>query len=292
MTAMFTSNPKISEFNELYLGTFINFASNSVVVIRIWLLYFDMHSTNYLKNKGWQMAINNKQNYQSWILTKPDTLGNGKFLLVIIIIIAIIETIIRNLLYLTISWHMALYFVIFTSFIKACIIGFIWYSINAMNLDYSYDSLGIKKELIALIIFYTVSVIVLVITAIICDSYADNEAIFGVFFLLYNYTNFFVCNCFIYITVILIKKLSKTGDYYGEYIKLSNTKSGRNHNHNHMPSKLALSPSISETEKGLNSWQSVVGTRMGYELFMNQLITEFSIENLLFITEVCMLVND
>ena len=39
--------------------------------------------------------------------------------------------------------------------------------------------------------------------------------------------------------------------------------------------------------KSFVHWSQIVCTSLGYESFMNHLETEFSIENLLFVTEVC-----
>ena len=48
---------------------------------------------------------------------------------------------------------------------------------------------------------------------------------------------------------------------------------------------------MSHRSKFGNNWQDIVCTGVGYDALMNHLEKEFAIENLLFISEVCIYIN-
>ena len=67
---------------------------SSNVLIRVWLLYYDMQLSHALKNKNWQMAINPNIVSTNWFLhTKNQSRygKNGKYLIIVSIFIAIYQ---------------------------------------------------------------------------------------------------------------------------------------------------------------------------------------------------------
>ena len=75
------------------LGTFA-LVSPTLLLIRFWLLYFDMELSQLLKNQHWQMVINPKKLSNNWFLNPQNQRrygGSGMFLLVVGLIFCVFQ---------------------------------------------------------------------------------------------------------------------------------------------------------------------------------------------------------
>lgn len=149
-----------------YISAFVlvpNFTTLvSLIVIRFWLLYYNMEFSKYTKNQNWQKAINinpamkgnrhddheNNSSLSHWTMTHGHTLGNPKFWFKLDCIIIVIATIIGLLAYVFVSSSLAM-----VGFVHLVIALFMiifavytWFRMKNMKLNYKYDNFGIRKE--------------------------------------------------------------------------------------------------------------------------------------------------
>ena len=257
----------------------------SIVVVRLWLLYFDMRLNNYLKNKQWRDAIeqpltpraashiefgtndldtgdelsksdnstdmnmkaldvrskssstsntnnnnNNSNNNHNknksmksfktktnttklltetneWTIEHRDSYGNGTYLFKFCICIAFGETLIFfGLLFLTGDPIFGTTFMCIMVLCKGFVICWIWRLINHLDLEYSYDSLGIRKEMFYLLIFFVVAPILGVLFNVLRFVTNDHwAAVLAYSYYLCGVTLVYVC-----LGVPMMKKLSST----------------------------------------------------------------------------------
>ena len=278
-----------------------------IIMLRIWLLYYDINLSKFLRQKAWLIVIDPESGANNWFKKNESTFGNSIFLvkygMSIMLIVCVISGILRfvnvSLIERLLSWFVVLSFIIFASII--------WYKLRARG--FYYDKLGIKKELlimIACLIFY-----ILIGASLICLlvlKIFDNDD----YDVAWRFMAFGLANSSIVLLTLLPKKLchlepkhprleldSKTNSVDSGSGHPMSTSIQHNHDHDHdlrprPPRKFSDSSSRSATSGTAarsrpfgHSWTDIVCTQFGYESFMDHVMHEFSLENLLFISEVC-----
>lgn len=273
--------------------------------VRIWLLYFEINKNELQLQMFWQTVIDpNLLKLQKIQLNRFEkyhkTLGNSNYLVKCVLLFTLIFFTIStlliqfklNLFERLLSWSLIL-IVLFTA-------GIVWYKMRHC----SYDKLGIRKEILIVFEIGAVALIIGLVLIILLEHKVFSYTVYSVFFC---YLLSILCPILTAVNTLLPKHLSRD--------RFRHRRGGRNRNKNGAKSvknksgicglckkrqKPALgiigssltmamgvkSPSGSSILFG-NSWQHIVCTLFGYESFMNHLKNEFSIENLLIVSEVC-----
>ena len=310
--------------------------SFSLIDIKLWLLYYDMEFHKYLKNKNWKVAINQTLYLlnEHWTVKYKRYLGNGRFLLSIATIIAltfsftlfIIQIIVEiNTPYIELIGVYCAFLLLFGMYIAKRIAG--------MDLSYRYDNLGIRLELVRIVVAGMIAGGIIIILGVL-RAFDDDEiaqAMEGAIWIV----QCCLFNTFMYITLPWVKRdmIRKSTQRMASVNLVSiasvtpsatpnmdspslsvNSKhqrkssvSGSGSGTGSGGTSLSLKPKNSnldfiinyrqnvednnkEKEKILqqftSKWQNVITTSVGYEAIMNHVQTEFSTENLLFLTEV------
>ena len=248
-------------FRSIFLIFSIGFGL-TIVLIRMWILYYDLEISHIKRNQHWQMVIdsdiiniNNQRKYYN----------NRKYLIKIGFIIDIIQFGINCVFwyYLRIPpWIANTFFGLYAT-LKTTITAYIWqkYDSNKFKMIYK-DCFDVRKEMktsvIALIPYCLIALILFPLSWRLFGLFSVERSLcFLVFSGLVTLT-------WCYLTVPHV-------------IKLQDEKFSQ-----------ITSKNINNQEK---SWQQTVSRNNGYELFMNHLETEFSVENLLFLTEYIQIKN-
>lgn len=291
-----------------------------LVIVREWLLYYDMEHYRHIKNCSWKSKINIHSVTNHWTVVPKvkATVGNPKFL---VIFIAISSYVVALLLYLIRHvWFDYFEFLLATAVYLLSWSSFgiyVAYLMNKMKFNYKYDKLGIRKELILYVKFLCTFGIALLILAMLRThifgihtgserrnkrNFTSNRALDLIEWIL-------LCSTYLICMVISLpyvqhymlkqqqeklqklKKNSKLKQINNLNVKIeprlgsisSNSLSIKSiiTNHNSNNNNNAYD----EQAKRIKKWNNFVSTSVGYEAFINHLEQEFALENLAFVTE-------
>ena len=287
-------------------------------LVRVWLLYYDTHITKLNLHGAWLSVIDSTIETENWFKKHEKTWGNARFLIKLSVGLVVLLTLIAVLLRLIGLRPVARILEWFFIFVVTVVTMVIWRKLK----DYQYDSLGIRREMIALFICgiatFTigVSMVVLHLFGII---------VFPVYDACWTVNVSIGMSALGVITTLYTKKLSTMEDVttpcdicasckikmrycvlsYCKYkcgwlvaesalpsMDMSNvvTVSATDKSPSVKPE--TYSPPMHVTTFGRQntgfgfSWRDIVCTPFGFESLMNHLSNEFSVENLLFISEV------
>eukprot|EP01084_Bolivina_argentea_P298964 515309_1 len=243
---------------------FSKFACTLLMIVRTWLYYFDINYNKEMSNKEWKAYLNECaiSNYE-WFTSKKHTLGchiycsvRALLLTTAIIIVYIIFNIKAGLS--CDIYAITVYFILFV------IAALVWHKYPKFN-----DTLGIRAELKRILIVWTLGIVSADI-AWICGIYIYGTVKYDAFLLVAIGMMIVNLSAVVYFTII---------DVYIRYKRDEQLPMNASY-------KLHVQ-SNSEQYKDVNikSWKPIIQKIDGYQLFMTHLQAEFSIENLLFITE-------
>ena len=289
---------------------------------KIWLLYYDMRLTKIQNNREWRMIIDPKSsdkigNKFKLFLNNQNLLYRSKPLLRMTIICMITEYSIQVLLLLIDEWY-GIYFGMVLLGIRIIIGIYIWYQMSLLKL---IDIFGLRKE-----IFYSVfiGIFIIIIQVIVVFMYIFYNLItegdlitwyaiviaIGIGYSITIHYPLTLHNMFEYKKTLQYgysngimnkttvpvpsQQVSTAGIGIGrKSLKWSQMKtltfSSGNNNDNNNNLKIPQIVSNVKSAPIINHWSQIVEHEIGYEEFMNHLSAEFSTENLLFITEVCLI---
>ena len=169
---------------------------------------------------------------------------------------------------------------------KVCVVfeqaaGVIYLSRQYSKFEH-YDVFGIRYQVRLICWVGSIVLLAFIVASSVRFQYVGVD---GSIVMLIPYSTFFIaCVSIMYIEVPWsIKHMKKSGFLNPNHDSKSNYK---NSNINTKISIGSSSPVPVDLSKDKNHWFEVVSTVAGYQSFINYLETEFSIENLLFITEV------
>jgi hypothetical protein len=270
------------------LATFIGFAA---VATRVWLLYFDIQLAKYNLHKVWLSAMDPITSESNWFESKQHTLGNARYLLKYTIIFAVLPSISHILLrnVYDLPWIDRL---LVTSVILCItfVVGWIWHKLKKLN----DDSLSIEKELLS--IFYETLGLIISIFIFYGLFYFEiiNESMMQV--TLFASVSIYANSILIALTILPQQwnKPNTNGNGNGNTQQSGgNDRSRKGKRYGHRP-KMSIglgsrsgSPTV-PVQRVNHGWVDVVCTVYGFQHLMNHLQTEFSLETLLFISEVCL----
>lgn len=263
--------------------------------IRLWLLYYDMKVTKFQNNKEWRKLIGDASfELQNWYLKNLHLFGNVSKLLIVCTILAIIECIFYGSFYLSKYYSLntaAAYIAGITTCIRVTFAFCIYFKMNSLKI---IDIFGIKKEMAivtGIVFTFSIPLVYVLIVRLSKETRGDNE----------NentdeneddITNSSLNSWLIIILTVLLstiailfaivhypKKCNESVNRRRAIIIRQNSKGDSN-------SQLAPSLRKEDSTPLITHWTDIVETEVGFEALMNYLSTEFSAENLLFITEV------
>ena len=274
------------------------------------------------QNKEWRMAIDPINEEKNWFVKKKRTYGNPTFILRIIISISLFYVCVNSVAYYQTSVGVQIA-VLFICFVIPAIIGHYLFFTRFRHQTHD-DCLKIRQELIVTLSVITILVCVIFIfyalyvisdekhkKQVLSDYASYGWAILrvtllflvGIYpkYLLRNYSNvnhngdriekdifekyiFWMCICDKCICHSGYKKQNHSNKTTYSMSLLDETKwSEKDGNRN------SISGINTNGKKKPLSWMKIVSSYDGYEALMLHLESEFSIENLLFIQEVCLL---
>ena len=247
--------------SEILQGLVGTLFGSTLVLIRIWLLYYDMQVSHILKNKNWQMIIDSNSIENNWYFKSKNQkryYNNGKMLFKIGFTFDVI--------YFCLCWILNRYrydwfsqfLVLFDLLVKVTIGGLIWRKFGQFS---NRDSFSIQNDLKAFIIFGLVTFFP------VAYGYYETETHSG---------PFYFC---LYILIVYPVMTIIPFYIWVPYVIRMQTKK-RN--------KINISK---DNGKKRIHWSEVVGDSENYQKFINHLESEFSVENLLFITEYIQIKN-
>ena len=258
-------------------NTYSYFALNC---IRAWLLYYDINITKFQKHKAWLSAIDPETENKNWFKNKESTYGNSIFLFkytaILIILFALICTVF-HLLLMQLMVRILTWIVITTLTVTT---GVIWRKLK----HYYYDNLGIRKEMLYTmrngLFWLSFGIFTVVFVQIGMIS-------FELYYVLFTFMVSCFANCLMFLLTV--------------YPKITNTPTAKINKCiqgcviNSLCCNCNQGNQTSDEEEDMsiykyNNWQFIVCTNYGFESLMNHLEKEFSIENLLFVSEVCLYV--
>lgn len=243
----------------------------TINTLRIWFLYFDINITKFRLEKAWLVALDPETEKHNWFYKHCNTFGNPyvlvKYSMIIPIVFGLIGSIFHliglNVIQRILTWTITLMIAI-TS-------GIIFYKLKSHH----YDKLGIKIELIY--VLRTGGIWSLcVISSIIC--FQLKLLSFETYYAIFLFLGFIMSNFLLLYTIILPKfTVAIDKNKYTPHKKhMKNIAHNLNDTHNN-----------NNDHKFGSIWIDIAVTSFGFEQLMNHLEKEFSIENLLFVCEVC-----
>ena len=153
-----------------------------------------------------QVKMKREDSNLDWTVTQQKKIGNGNYMFKITLCISIIESLLELGLSITIAEIVGTGLLAIFTLLKAFSICYIWKLINKLGLEYSYDSLGIRKEILRLLIFFLCVPIIgmglTILRSVTNDHYLA--------ILLYNYWGLLATSIYIYLGVPMMKQLSLT----------------------------------------------------------------------------------
>ena len=342
----------------------VNYIGVGVILSKIWLFYYDKEMLKFNKNKVWRMAIDPINEGtgiygKNWFVRNINEWGNQYYLIKVIILTSIVETVFVILVHFSINFVASNIFEMFL-FITQIIVALFGFGrklifSNDDDDDDNCDGLGIKQELRLFTLIMPILLFISYFLLILFD-FLNNVYVFyiwaywlfayGIIYLylvgVYPKTAFQMSmksglngtkknkfewctqRCFLRPTTSSnLRRPKGIGGKLQESVQLRATL------WSHMKSKLTneefeknatmssggrksrlVVASVSgsyappmvclsggESSNGsdtpmaktnvIRSWRDVVSVYHGYEAFINHLCGEYSVENLLFIHEVC-----
>ena len=264
-----------------------------VTSIRVWFLWYDLNVSKLQLQRAWRVALNPNSESQDWYFQNQNIWGNPYLILKYGIVYAIIFSIVTITLYLNdlnlYKWLVALF---------CLLVEVVWVLLMWLKMrKFYYDNLGIKKEFlyfwIVVFIFITIGAIGTVLIPsqdrIHTEGYNMHSCSSELF-----WACFILClvNCLIF-GLIPLPKWFIARDKLQEKLRFEARKQERN--------SIATTTMTNKSQNGYQTeediekqrieskWSKIIVTDFGYESFMSHLTREFSIENFLFVTEVCLL---
>ena len=219
-----TSTP-CSSFLRIILAVFPVLVAGALLIIRVWLLYFDINLSKYYLQKAWSSAItspnstsnlNNKsmekeiQLNVNWFYKHQKTLGNVKYLTVITFIIIIIFCLIDFYIYIEISLVAASLFSLGCYGLTFIAFGIFYYKLK----DCYFDELAIRKEFLISIMSLTPGFICFIINSIV-SQYVDHDTYTEIeYCLTHQYIFIYVCSAGIIILTMYGKYQTQPNHKY------------------------------------------------------------------------------
>eukprot|EP00484_Ammonia_sp_Unknown_P027567 CAMPEP_0197034242 /NCGR_PEP_ID=MMETSP1384-20130603/12409_1 /TAXON_ID=29189 /ORGANISM="Ammonia sp." /LENGTH=512 /DNA_ID=CAMNT_0042464145 /DNA_START=52 /DNA_END=1587 /DNA_ORIENTATION=+ len=253
----------------LYTAKLVAVSNTLLVFTRIWLYYFNVRSSRELANEQWTVLLNSLCHGVGWFTAENQRryASQGRLLPLVYLLSACIVALYAVLLELAPIAANPTMISYWCLVIIASVI--VWRKYPAFH-----DELGIRREIkIFAIIWLGVSLAGFVLSTTsdqhINTSVSDQQADVlwaGILFVL--------------LVSLTATVYMHTVHVYACFIK-KQTRSQRNLN------KVILEASLSDKLENVNvkSWKPIIAKMDGYELFVHHLIKEFSLENLLFLTE-------
>ena len=267
--------------------------------LRVWLLYFDINIYKFHMQKAWLKVIDPKLESTNWFNNKQATLGNSMFLLKYGITLSLFCVAIGatfRILHLLFIDRIFSWFIVFTFAITATVF---WCKLR----KHYNDPLAIKKELSWMIrcAFFYFAIGVSLLLCLILNVISEDTYDVGWRFMACSFINSAMT-----ILSIIPRYLCMSHNHdHDSNVNGNNnkTKCGCFQNN---PCCVATTVQTKEMMKRMRTWTStesstsqqslpdtfgnywtdIVCSQYGYESFMQHLLEEFSIENLLFCSEV------
>ena len=292
----------------------LGFASTTYLC-RIWILYFDMQLSRSLQNKSWQMAIDPNIESNNWFLNPKNQRNYGRsgkrlFLygFIIDIFVIAIYVLARTVMFVTFGIKYPYY--LYGIFILYCFakVGLgikIWQKFDQFK---KFDNFGIYYELKKILQIFLVYILgQCIVVPIHWHFYPFAQfavgipaLIFGTVMLYYMIPHVIKYNentkenensddgiaHHVHVTRLNIMTNSNIKNDYS--INTNTNTNARTPEMSPIPlvaSSRSSSINIDKSKFQYKHWSKAVSCPYIYEKFMNHLETEFSIENLLFITE-------
>ena len=286
-----------------------------LTTVRTWLLYFDHGYHNALLNQKWIQELNpNEESINNFFVGHKQTYGNIKWISKVVLTIILLLIMLLNILNLPIFDLGLLVYsgLALIGIIVVIILCIIWYKLSN---ELSIDTLHIRRELKVIAFSTLICNILLFILAMIFQfvplknnwEYKNNASHYTQWdkYILWIqwFIQYFWLLIVIYFTTIDVIAMNQDPNDYGsgnEYGSGSDRRNGRNGG-GYKKSSIYLSPSFpvfknSTREKSTISqsgnsehestrWQYFIKTKNGYHEWMVFLCKEFSVENMLFLTE-------
>ena len=236
----------------------------TIVLIRIWIFYYDMEISHIKKNQNWQMVIDADIINNNWFLNikNQQKYYNAKFLAKIGFSVDLIA-----ITLIIILWYSGWPVLATMVFILCPSLKFLWaikiwrkYNCNNWKREDCFD---VKKEItLSVCMLGSYCIILFILHFVVSYVYKRDSmphALFSVVLIGFGSIGW----CYLVVPYVINMQRKK----YSNIITNRNKNSNSNKKENRM------------------RWQEIVTTNDGYQQFINHLETEFSVENLLFLTE-------
>ena len=239
-----------------HIALFMSIFWLAISALRMWLLYFDHQYGKSLSTKKWKILLDKNHANTDWYLQNRQKYGNPIWL---IKCIAIPVVMIYFTIYLIIYWfvhtrRIVCYITSLIPFTAGMIYGWIMWR----KFPQFQDVWKVKAELKMTFIVGATFLIIWSITIFICLLFLGNS--------------------YRYITTEIIFGFCLAMYFMIIYPQRTMTKAEE-------PSELKTSVNVNVSHNKIVYWSQVVQSKNGYESFANFLESEFSVENILFITE-------
>eukprot|EP01083_Nonionella_stella_P082051 226431_1 len=248
----------------LYITSVITFAIGaSLVTLRIYLLYFDHEYNHVLLTKRWQILVDPAIEKSNWFLINRHTkYGNDIYILKYILCPSLL---IYIAVFLSIRFAL---FIVYKSEFVITIVDFAFYGVTATaaiivsivfwrRYPNFNDNLFIRKEItitVAIFMAFPITAIALVVCISVFDDVV--EIIMSI------------------VLIITSLAMAAIGWMMLKYPQKANTDTPQKQAH------------VQKKQSEQNvSWAQIISSKEGFESFANFLELEFSIENILFVTE-------
>lgn len=143
---------------------------------KMWLFYYDSQIISFENNKNWRMAIDPINESKNWFVINSKTFGNSKYLLKFILLITIIQVVLfrlpsevfgLSLVSITIFSIFSIIWIILAVFlIKQLNITEFYFSSSGASVKKG-DPLGIRQELISVVMVGIIATIIIIVMAVI-----------------------------------------------------------------------------------------------------------------------------
>ena len=228
----------------------------SLIVLRIYLLYFDHELGQFLTNQKWKILMDPSVVEKNWFVCNKHKYGNEKWMIKYEAILVLLY----GMIYLTVHLIVALstYNYRLLSIIHLGFTGFFALCCIAIGIKYwskypsFLDTLGIRTEIRQILYFWVTLVSLILITTIFdgFDIYTKDSELMMIL-------SIDILYIFVYYSMIISP------------IKLYAQNNKDDGNQKRESLKLTISQSNTTNFRGERSWKYLINTKQGYESFVN-----------------------
>ena len=257
--------------------------------VRVWLLYYDMLLSKIQKNRQWRMIIDPKtsniiDSQSKFALKNQNILYKTKPLLKICGIAFIIEYVIVYypiMIILNVAsngpvlvftgWggYFVMPYITTMFFLRFCFGFYIWQKMNRLKM---IDNFGIRKEIGYVWIHVSFGIVIFLFSILL------NNIVTGLFELIDDQLN----DAIVRLTSCYFGLIVGCANVYVTFVYPIRVYNKNFNDKNNTGGDVAENVNYIES---IQHWTQIMQTEVGYEEFMDYLASEFSTENLLFITE-------